>query len=145
HAAGRVAPARPRPRLRHRHRDGRRHHRPYRLRGALRLRGDRNGDEPERAALPGGPRRPDPRERARARRSGVAGRGQAGGRAADARVLAAGGRLRRPRAAASADGARGRPMKRALVTVALTAALTLPSSRLTTVGAGPGDLEALVK
>jgi plastocyanin len=36
-------------------------------------------------------------------------------------------------------------MRRALMAAALTVALTLPSASLTAVGAGPGDLEAIVK
>ena len=53
----RLEPARPRPRLRHRHRPGLRHARPDRLRGALRLRGDRQRHEPRGPAVR---RRPAP-------------------------------------------------------------------------------------
>ena len=52
-----LAPPRPRPRLRRRHRPGPRDARPDRLRGALRLRRDRQRHEPRRAAVRRGRRR----------------------------------------------------------------------------------------
>ena len=55
-AVGRLAPARPRPRDRDRHRDRLRDARPDRLRGPLRLRGDRQRDHPRRRASAARPR-----------------------------------------------------------------------------------------
>ena len=62
-----VGAAGPRPRARHRHRPGLRHPGPDRLRGALRLRGDRQRHQPGRPAVRRGGAVADPRHRARPR------------------------------------------------------------------------------
>ena len=51
-----------------RHRPGLRDHRRHRVRGAMGLRRDRDGDEPRRPPVRGGQGRPDPRVDARGRR-----------------------------------------------------------------------------
>ena len=60
--------ARPRPRLRRRHRPGLRHARPDRVRGPLRLHGDRQRRQPRRPPVRGGEAVADPRHPAGAHR-----------------------------------------------------------------------------
>ena len=75
-----MAPARPRSRLRHRHLARLCHARHHRLRGPLRLFGDRHGVERGRAAVRRGAAGPDPDQPARADRRGGNGEHRSRGR-----------------------------------------------------------------